>query len=50
MFVSREAQGGLKENSVLSPEEVDKPTSFFFPKYFYFCISQEALGESSPEA
>lgn len=31
VFVSREAQGGLKENSVLSPEEVDKPTSFFFP-------------------
>lgn len=29
MFGSRATQGGLKESSILSPEEVGKPTSFF---------------------
>lgn len=39
MFVSREAQGGLKESNVLSPELIFRQCYLFFHKYFYFYIS-----------
>lgn len=54
VFVSREAQGGLKKSNVLSPELIFRQAYlFFFPinaSIFAFCISQEALGVSPPEA